>query len=152
MELRLAEQMPILFLLMRIDDLTYAIIDAAFKVHSELGPGLLERFYQAAMEIQLAEEGLKVIPQAPVPVFYKGKKLGDDCRMDLLVEDTVIVELKSVEYIPPVCHKQLLSYLRFANKQVGLLINFNESDLKLGIHRIVNNYVGNSTPDTPHNH
>lgn len=137
---------------MRIDDLTYAIIGAAFKVHAELGPGLMERFYQAAMEIQLIADGLKVIPQAPVPVLYKGKKLGDDCRIDLLVEDTVVVELKSVEYLQPVCYKQLLSYLRFARKQVGLLINFNEHDLKLGIHRVVNNYVGDIAVDNPRNH
>lgn len=137
---------------MKTDDLTYAIIGVAFKVHAELGPGLMERFYQAAMEIQLVADGFKVIPQATVPVSYKGIKLGDDCRMDLLVEDTVVVELKSVEYLQPVCYKQLLSYLRFAKKQVGLLINFNESDLKLGIHRVVNNYVGNISVGNPLNH
>lgn len=125
---------------MKLDDITYAIIGAAFKVHSELGPGLMERFYQSAMVIQLTLDGFKVQSQAPVPISYKGYSLGEDCKMDLLVEDAVVVELKSVERLPPVSHKQLFSYLRFSGKEVGLLINFNESDLKDGIHRIVNHY------------
>lgn len=127
---------------MGIDEITYAVIGAAFKVHRQLGPGLLERFYQAAMEIQLKEDGFDVKAQAPVKVMYNGHSLGEDCRIDLLVENAVVVELKSVEYLAPVYHRQILSYLRLAGKSVGLLINFNEPDLKDGIHRIVNNYEG----------
>lgn len=123
---------------MTINDITYGIIGAAYKVHRELGPGLLERFYQSAMEIQLIEDGFKIVPQAPVPILYHGHHLGEDCRIDILVNDSVIVELKSVEEILKIHEKQLLSYLKLTNLHVGLLINFNEINLQDGIHRIVN--------------
>jgi GxxExxY protein len=124
---------------MTINDITYGIIGAAYKVHNALGPGLLERFYQAAMEIQLQEDGFKIIPQAPVPIVYHGHNLGDDCRIDILVNDSVIIELKSVETVAKVHEKQLLSYLKLTNLHIGLLINFNEPNLQNGIYRIINN-------------
>jgi len=119
--------------------LSSKVIEAAIKVHSELGPGLLESVYSTCMLVELREMNLDARSEVPLPVFYRGKKIAEDgFRLDLLIEDTIIVELKSLENIQPVHKKQLLTYLRLANKPLGLLINFNEALLKDGITRIIN--------------
>ena len=120
--------------------LSSKIIEAAINVHKELGPGLLESVYNACMLIELNNMNLIVKSEVPLPVIYKGEIVAEEgFRIDLLIEDRIIVELKSVEKIQPVHQKQLLTYLRLANKPLGLLINFNEPLLKDGITRIVNN-------------
>ncbi len=125
---------------MDINSITSKIISAAIAVHQELGAGLLESVYQACMEIELERRGVKFLSEVPLPVYYRGQVVTDQgFRLDLLVEDTVVVELKSVENLQPVHKKQLLTYLRLANKPVGLLINFNVPTLKEGISRIINN-------------
>jgi GxxExxY protein len=119
--------------------LSSRIIEGAINVHNELGPGLLESVYHACMLIELKSLDLEVKCEVPLPVFYRGQKVIDDgFRLDLLVEDKIIVELKSVENIQPVHKKQVLTYLRLAQKPLGLLINFNERLLKDGITRIIN--------------
>jgi GxxExxY protein len=124
---------------MDINHLSSLIIKAAIKVHKELGPGLLETVYQSCMIIELINMGLKVQSEVPVEIFYNGQKINDQgFRIDLLVEDRVVVELKSVEQVRDVHKKQLLTYLRLADKPLGLLINFNEVLLKNGITRIIN--------------
>lgn len=125
--------------------LTSRIIEAAISVHTELGPGLLESVYSAAMVIELSLMGIDAKSEIAVPVFYRGSKIADEgFRMDLLVEDTVIVELKSVDTIKPVHKKQLLTYLKLSHKPLGLLINFNNRLLKDGIVRIVNSPHGDA--------
>ncbi len=124
---------------MDLNRISSKIIGAAINVHKELGPGLLESVYQACLEIELPDMGFTVASEIPVPVVYKGKEIRKEgFRIDLLVENLVIVELKSVERIQPVHKKQLLTYLRLAEKPLGLLINFNEVLLKDGITRIIN--------------
>lgn len=110
---------------MSSNELTYKIRGAAFAVYRTLGPGLLERVYQEAMAYQLTKDGLSVQCEVPVPVIYDGHVLSTEMRLDLLVEDTVIVELKSVDILLPVHKKQLQTYLKLSNRHVGLLINFN---------------------------
>ena len=128
---------------MQLNYLSSQVISAAINVHKELGPGLLESVYQSCMFIQLKEMGLKIQSEVSFPVFYHGQRITDDgFRLDLLVEDTIIVELKSVEKVQNVHKKQLLTYLRLAKKPLGLLINFNESVLKNGIARIINEKSG----------
>ena len=122
-----------------LNQLSSKIIRAAINVHNGLGPGLLESVYARCMEIELEKQGLKVESEVCVPIIYGGRKITDEgFRIDLLVEGTVIVELKSVETVQPVHKKQLLTYLRLSDKPLGLLINFNESLLKNGITRIIN--------------
>ena len=124
---------------MELNELSSKIINAAIAVHSELGPGLLESVYQPCLEIELRQRGLHVQSQMPLSVTYRGHRISNDAfRLDLLVEDLIIVELKATEEIQPVHLKQLLTYLRLANKPLGLLINFNVPLLKDGIHRVVN--------------
>ena len=124
---------------MKLNYITSCIIQAAINVHKVLGPGLLESVYQKCMVIELEEMGLKVEIEVELPVSYGGRKITDlGFRLDLLVESAVVVELKSVEEIKPVHKKQLLTYLRLAKKDLGLLINFNEVLLKRGIYRIAN--------------
>jgi len=119
--------------------LTSQIIKAALTVHTELGPGLLESVYQRCMVIELRRMNVEVQSEVALPVFYMGEKVQEEgFRLDLLVENRVIVELKSVEKVQPVHKKQLLTYLRLADKELGLLINFGVSHLKEGIHRIIN--------------
>ena len=126
-------------LLMDLNEISARIIKAAIKVHKELGPGLLESVYQACMVIELQHMAMNFQSQLPLPIFYRGQKLnGLEFRLDLLVEDEVVVELKSVARVEDVHKKQLLTYLRLADKRLGLLINFNESLLKDGITRIIN--------------
>jgi GxxExxY protein len=123
----------------KLNQISFNIISAAIKVHETLGPGLLESVYQKCMEIELKKRGLQVESEVDLPVIYEGEKVIDlGFRIDLLVEAAVIVELKSVEEVKPVHKKQLLTYLRLAKKDLGLLINFNEVLLKKGIYRIAN--------------
>ena len=118
------------------DPLTGKIIGCAIEVHRNLGPGLLESIYEAALAIELSAAGLGFARQVPVCVCYKGEAIGEH-RLDLLVEDTVVVEIKSVERHDPVFEAQVLTYLRISGKSVGLLINFNTRLLKEGIRRFV---------------
>ena len=124
---------------MRENDISKEIVDAAFKIHTKLGAGLLESVYEAVMAYELQKRGLGFERQKPIPVVYEGMHLGEGFRADFIVEDLVIIELKSVEHIAPVHKKQLLTYLRLTNKRLGLLINFNTDLIKNGISRIVNN-------------
>ncbi len=133
-----------------LNGLSSQIIKAAINVHTTLGPGLLESVYQRCLEIELQEMRLTVEAEIPLPVVYRGHKVADEgFRLDLLVENTVVVELKSVEEIRPVHQKQLLTYLRLARKPLGLLINFNVTLLKDGICRIINTPTKNPAPDSP---
>ena len=118
-------------------DLTFKIRGAIFKVYNFWGPGLFEQVYEESLICQLRKEGLKVEQQLPLPVVYDGQTLPCDYRLDLLVEDKIIIELKSVEELKPLHYKQLLAYLKIANKKVGLLVNFNVNDMSKGIHRVV---------------
>ncbi len=118
-------------------DLTYKIRGAIFEVYNYWGPGLFEQVYEESLVHQLRKVGLKVEQQVPLPVIYDGVKLPCDYRLDLLVEDKVIIELKSVEELHPVHSKQLMTYLKIAHKKVGLLVNFNVDDMAKGIHRLV---------------
>ncbi len=122
------------------DDGTKSILDSIYEVYKNLGPGLLESVYEKALMMELASRGMTVKNQVPVRAYYKGIDLQMDFRLDILVNDTVVIELKSVEQLLPVHEKQLLTYLKLADKQLGLLVNFNESYLKRGIKRIVNGY------------
>lgn len=121
------------------NEITGKIIDAAYKIHSSSGPGLFESIYETLMLHELEKRGLKVAHQHPVPLVYGSIKFKAGFRADLMVEDRVIVELKSVETLAPVHRKQLLTYLRLADKRVGLLINFGAAFIKDGIVRAVNN-------------
>ena len=119
--------------------LTSQIINAAIEVHRQLGPGLLESIYLRCLQIELESRNIQVQTELALPVVYKGQTIHDlGFRMDMLVKDQIVVELKSVQRIEPVHKKQLLSYLRLSDKEVGLLINFNELLLKEGIFRVVN--------------
>ena len=119
-------------------ELTYQIRGAIFDVYNTLGPGLLESVYEEALCFELKQRGLKVERQLDVPILYKGTKLKTPLRLDLLIENTIIVELKSVEEMKPVFAKQLLTYLRLLDKRVGLLVNFSSNNILDGIIRIVN--------------
>ena len=116
---------------------SHAVVTAAMKVHSALGPGLLESAYEACLLHELHKTGLHAEAQVGLPVVYDGVKLDVGYRIDLLVEDLVIVELKAVEAITPVHEAQILSYLKLSGKSLGLLINFNVAHLKNGIRRFV---------------
>jgi len=122
---------------MELNQITHEILDSAYKVHSALGPGLLESAYQACLVYELRKKGLKVESEKPVPIIYEEVKLDCGYRMDLLVEDQVVVELKTVDAFHDVHMAQVLTHLRFGNKKVGLLINFNVKSLKDGIKRFV---------------
>ncbi len=123
--------------ILRINQVTGAIVSAAMKVHSVLGPGLLESAYQACLAQELQARGLHVASQVGLPVVYEGERLELGYRIDLLVENLVVVEVKCVEAIHPVHQAQLLSYMRLSGKHVGLLINFFVAHLKDGIKRMV---------------
>ena len=118
------------------------ILDSAFKVHTALGPGLLESVYESALASELKRRGLNVERQKPVPVFYEGELLDTGFRVDLLVEGKVLVELKSVEEIIPLFKKITTNYVRLLPVKLGFLINFNEAHLKNGITRVVNGLEG----------
>lgn len=121
-------------------DISYEIIGCAYEVHRTLGTGLLESVYQKALVQELKLRGFKVKSEVDIEINYKGVNVGSDLRLDIIVNDTIIIELKSVETILPIHKKQLLTYLRLTNLQLGLLINFNTNLLKDGITRIVNNF------------
>ena len=120
------------------NELTYEIRGAIFDVYNELGPGLLESVYEEALAFELQQRGLEVARQLEVPILYKSNKLKTPLRLDLMVNNQVIVELKSVEEIKPVFYKQLITYLRLLDKHIGLLVNFNTSNLSENIKHIVN--------------
>ena len=124
--------------IMTINDITYEIRGAIYDVYKELGPGLLESVYEEALCFELEKRGLKVERQVEVPIHYKGNELKTPLRLDLLVEDKVIVELKSVEEMKPVFAKQLLTYLRLMDKRIGVLVNFNTEDILKSMKRIAN--------------
>jgi GxxExxY protein len=119
-------------------EVSHAVITAAMKVHTELGPGLLESTYGACLQYELGEAGFRAFAQVGLPVVYHGVKLELGYRMDLVVENRVVVEIKSVDAISPVHQAQIISYLKLSGKSVGLLINFNVVHLKEGIRRFVN--------------
>lgn len=124
---------------MDLNDISAQVIDAAMKVHSALGPGLLENAYEACLKYELEQRGLSVQQQVALPAIYEGIKIDLGYRLDLLVNGQVIVELKTVDAITPVHKAQLLSYLKLSDRRLGLLINFNVVHLRTGIKRMVNN-------------
>jgi len=121
----------------RVNRITGAVITAAMKVHSQLGPGLLESAYEACLAHELRKQGFAVAQQVGLPVIYDGERIELGYRIDLIVEDRVIVEVKCVEAINPVHQAQLLSYIRLSGRNVGLLINFHVAHLRDGIQRMV---------------
>jgi GxxExxY protein len=126
----------------RLDQISRRVIGAAIEVHRHLGPGLLESAYESCLIFELRKLGLRIEGQKPLPVVYKEVKLDCGYRLDLVVEDEIIVEIKAVEKLLPIHEAQLLSYLRLAHKKVGLLINFHVPVLKSGLKRIVNEFPG----------
>jgi GxxExxY protein len=120
-----------------LNKLTEAIIGAAIAVHRELGPGLLESAYEACLIFELAERGFQLERQKELPVVYKGVRIDCGYRMDVVVEDRVVLELKAVERLEPIHEAQLMSYLKLSGKHVGLLINFNVTQMTKGIKRRV---------------
>ncbi len=128
----------------RLNQITDTIIGDAIAVHRALGPGLLESAYEACLAFELTEHGLKVERQKPLPVVYRDVKLDCGYRLDILVEESTVVEIKAVDCLAPIHKAQLLSYLRLSGCKVGLLINFNVKLLMNGIVRMVNNF-----PDSP---
>jgi iron complex transport system substrate-binding protein len=124
---------------MELDEITGEIVDAAMKIHIELGPGLLESVYEIVLARALRKRGLEVERQKPIRFEYDGVLFDEGFRVDLLVAGKVVVELKSVEKLSPIHSKQLLTYLRLMKLSVGLLINFGAPTLKEGLHRVVNN-------------
>lgn len=124
---------------MQLNDLTSAIISSAIEVHKTLGgPGLLEGVYEEALSWELSSRGVKIVRQMEVPVSYKGNQLTYPLRLDLLVADRIIVEVKSVAVYNQIFEAQLLTYLRLMNLNLGLVINFGEKMVKDGVHRVVN--------------
>lgn len=123
-----------------LSDITEIIIGSAMTVHRELGPGLLESAYEPCLMYELVAEGLRVERQKPLPVVYKGVNLECGYRLDLVVENKIILELKTVEKILPIHEAQVLSYLKLSGHTLGFLINFHVDILKNGIRRIVNQY------------
>lgn len=121
------------------NEISKIIVNTAYQIHRQLGPGLLESVYEEIMYYELPYKGLNVVRQKAVPVIWNELKMEMGFRADIIVEDKVIIELKSVETIAPVHHKQLLTYLKLTGIKLGLLINFNVPLIKLGITRIVNN-------------
>ena len=123
---------------MNTNDITYQIRGAIYDVYKELGPGLLESVYEEALCYELKQRGLNVERQVQVPIKYKGNVLNTELRLDILVEDSIIMELKSVDEMKKVFAKQLLTYLRLMDKKVGLLVNFNTDDILTSIYRVAN--------------
>jgi GxxExxY protein len=122
---------------MNINEVSGEVVDAAIKVHSALGPGLLESAYEACLLYELSKRGLRAQRQVELPVVYQGVRIDAGYRIDLLVEDLVVVEIKSVAELSPLHQAQLLTYLKLSGKHVGLLINFNVVRLKDGVKRMV---------------
>jgi GxxExxY protein len=122
---------------MKINEITQKIIGCAIEVHRNLGPGLLESAYEECLAFELNKEGLNFRRQQPMPVVYKEIKLDCGYRIDLLVEESIVLELKVVDEFSPVHEAQILTYMKFSNKRIGLLINFNVTVLKNGIRRFI---------------
>jgi iron complex transport system substrate-binding protein len=122
------------------DDITGAVVDAAIRIHRDLGPGLFESVYETILARALTRRGLRVERQYPIGLTYEGFAFEQGFRLDLLVEECVIVEVKSLDHLAPVHTKQLLTYLRFARLRVGLLLNFGAPTMKEGIKRVVHGY------------
>ena len=120
------------------NDISYLIRGAIFKVYNELGPGLLESVYEAVLLFELRKQGLDVKRQVALPVYYEGHKLEIGFRLDLLVNEKVIIEIKSVETLAKVHHKQVLTYLKISGLKLGILVNFNVEDITKGVFRKVN--------------
>jgi GxxExxY protein len=120
------------------NEISKEVVDAAFKIHTKLGPGLLESVYEVVLAHELKRRGLNIARQVPVPIVWDEIQFEEGYRLDLLVEDKVVVEVKSIEGVERVHKKQLLTYLRLLNKRLGILINFNEESIKNGISRIAN--------------
>jgi GxxExxY protein len=116
------------------------IVDCAYEVHRNIGPGLLESVYEICLVAELKNRGIKVENQVQLPVYYKGEKLNKTFIIDILVENTIVIELKSVEFLLPVHEIQTLTYMKLGNFKLGYVFNFNEAMLKDGIRRKVNNY------------
>jgi len=123
---------------MKVNEVSAQVVDAAMKVHSALGPGLLESAYEACLVYELRSRGLHVERQVVLPIVYRDCRIDEGYRLDLLVEDMVIVELKAVTEMHPICEAQLISYLKLSGKPVGLLINFHVAHLRDGIKRRIN--------------
>jgi len=121
------------------NELSYKVRGAIFSVYNELGPGLLESVYEAALFYELSQMGLTVSKQVPLPIRYKEIQLDVSYRLDLLVADKLIIEIKSVEKLMPVHHKQVLTYLKLTKLKLGILVNFNENNILDGLFRKVNN-------------
>jgi GxxExxY protein len=121
------------------NDIGYRIIGACFKVYNALGPGLLESAYEKALIMELSDQGLKVDCQVPISIMYKNVSIGVGYKADIVVESKVIIELKSVETLMSVHHRQLLTYLRISNMKLGYLVNFNTDNIKDNIFRYANN-------------
>jgi len=132
--------------LIELDDITGAIVDAAMKIHMDLGPGLLESVYEVVLANALQKRGFKVERQKTIRFEYDGVLFEEGFRADLVIEGQVIVELKSVEKLAPVHSKQLLTYMRLMDLPVGFLINFGAATLKEGLHRVVNNLSSTASP------
>ena len=122
----------------QVTDLSYKIIGCAIEVHKQLGPGLLESVYEKCLKHELTLKGFKVQQQVKVPVHYKGIKMDSELRLDLLVNDTIVVELKTVEYVLPVHEAQLMTYMKLLEKPQGLLINFFTDNITKSMKPIVN--------------
>lgn len=123
---------------MNENELSYKVIGIALELHKKVGPGLLESAYENALAYDIQEAGLEVKQQVPLPFYYKEIKMEVGYRVDILVENKLIIEVKSLETLAPVHFSQLLTYLKLSDKRLGLLINFNTKILKDGIHRVVN--------------
>jgi len=124
----------------KLEKLSGEILDSAIHVHKEMGPGLIESVYQYCLVDELRSRGIFVQEQVYVPLFYKGKELKKDFRIDIFVENEIVIELKAVEVLLAVHEAQIISYLKLADKRLGFLINFNVALLKNGFRRFVNNY------------
>jgi len=124
---------------MELNDITGQIIAAALKVHTVIGPGLLESVYQSCLHHELQKRGLQSAIEVPLPVIYEGLRIESKFRLDLIVENRIIVEFKCVDVLLPIHKAQLLTYLRLSNKPLGLLLNFNVVHMKDGIKRVLNN-------------
>lgn len=122
----------------RTEAIAKIIVNAAFKVHKELGPGLLERVYEVCLAHEISKAGLDVKRQIDIPIFYDGIEFSEGLRLDLLVEDCIIIEIKAVEKINPVWEAQIISHLKLLHKDLGFLINFNVPLIKNGIKRFIN--------------
>jgi GxxExxY protein len=120
------------------NEISYQIRGAIYDVYNALGAGLLESVYVTALEWELVQQGLRVRREVPIPVYYKEVKMELGFRLDLLIEEKVIIEVKSVETLAGVHHKQILTYLRLADKRLGILVNFNVGEIRQGIFRKVN--------------